>query len=74
MLLTIQVAADYYEIASLRIDALLRQGIITKCVQSSRYTSDRKIVVETTEIDRYFAENPGTLEDWQKRQETTQRG
>lgn len=72
MLLSIEKAAQHYKIASLRIDGLIRQGAIVKCVQIKPGYTMPEIMVDTTEMDRYLFENPGILETWQQSLITSQ--
>ncbi len=74
MLMTINGAAEKYEIASLRIDMLVINKAITRCVQTSPYSGKREIMVDTTELDRYFHDNPSTLEIWQRDRSIVQNG
>ena len=74
MIVTIQKAAQHYKIASLHIHTLIMRGHIVRCIQSAPGMTEPQIMVDTTELDRYFHENPAQLDEWQQKFQKAEEG
>ncbi len=65
-LATIERVATDYGVAAVRIHSLIIAGAISRCVRSPGRGLPRYIMVDMTEVSRYFFENPVVLAQWRE--------
>lgn len=63
---TIPQIAQTFRISELRVHAMIRQGIVAKSLRKTMFGKP-EIVVNLSDIERYFRENPKTLAAWQEK-------